>query len=171
MRPSLRFQFLVVCGAVLPAVPVAMCLVLRGVEAWKLWHEMRDFTFLGALAWIWVAAYVLASVVTIFGIDEERELRWWELLIDAGNGVSSIVLAIKCAGHQIDDGHPLPYAARFVLWLAVCILPQLMVTHAARRARAVAHHLHRQLKAQQTRAVRRAPDAPRDNAVKEQAPA
>jgi hypothetical protein len=171
MRPSLRLQFLVVCGAVLPALPVMTCLVLRGVEAWKLWHEMHDFTFLGALAWVWVAAYVLASVVTIFGIDEERELRWWELLIDAGNGVSSMVLAIKCAGHQIDDGHPLPYTARFLLWLAVCIIPQLMVTHAARRARVVARHLHRQLRAQQAKELRRPPGAIPDTKVKEQATA
>ncbi len=109
MRVSFRFKFLAVCGAVLPAVPVGTCLVFRGVEAWKLWHEMSRFTTLGVIAWLWAFAYILASVVTIFGLDDQRELRWWELLIDAGNGVSSVVLAIKCASQQFDDSHPIPY--------------------------------------------------------------
>jgi hypothetical protein len=152
MRNNFRYQFLVICGTVLPAAPIVTCLVLRGVEAWKLWDEMHEFTFLGAIAWLWVVVYLLASIVTVFGIDDERELKWWEFLIDAGNGVTSIILAVKCASHQIDAAHPMPYLLRFALWLAVCLIPQLMVTHAARRARTVAHHLHRQLKAQRAKA-------------------
>jgi hypothetical protein len=151
MRVTFRYKLLVVCGAVLPSVPIAACLAFRGVEAWRLWLEMKEFTALGAIAWLWVAAYVLASVVTVLGVDDERELKWWEFLIDAGNCVTSIILAIKCANQQFDDAHPLPYGVRFLLWLAVCLIPQLMVTHAARRARAVARHLQHQLKAQQAK--------------------
>jgi hypothetical protein len=146
-----RYQFVALCATVLPAIPVVMCLVMRGVEAWKLWYDMRDFTFLGAIAWVWVASYLLASVVTILHIDDAHALKWWEFFIDAGNIVASIILAIKCASHQVDDGHPVPYLFRFFLWFSVCVIPQLMVTHAARRARAVARRLHKQLKIQQAK--------------------
>jgi hypothetical protein len=165
MRVSLRYEFLAICGAVLPVIPVSTCLMFRGVEAWKLGREMSQFTTLGVTAWLWAVSYILASVVTIFRLDDDRELKWWELLIDAGNFVSSIVFAIKCATQQIDDTNPIPYSLRFLLWLAICLIPQLLVTHGARRARNVAGHLQRQLKAQQNKAAAKPRPVPKSKTV------
>lgn len=151
MRVNIRYKLLGICGAVLPAIPVCTSLMFRGVEAWKLWREMSQLTALGVIAWLWTVVYVMASLVTIFGLDAERELRRWEFLIDAGNAVSSVVLAIKCASQPFDPAHPIPYAAQFSLWLAMCLIPQAFVTYAARRARHVARRLQRQLKADRSK--------------------
>jgi hypothetical protein len=142
-------------GAILPICPIAVCLVLRGAEGWKLWHEMSSFSALGLLAWLWTFAYLTACLVTIFGLDEERKLGWWEFLIDAGNIVTSCILAMRCAKQQFDAEYQLSYPIRFALWLSICLIAQFTVTFAARRARNVSQRLYRQLNPKPAKVVQR----------------
>jgi hypothetical protein len=150
------FKFLAATiGVVLPACPVVVCLVLRGAEGWKLWNEMNHFSALGLLAWLWTLAYLSACAVTIFAIDDERNLRWWEFLINAGNLVTSCILAMKCAKQPFDGDDQMPYAFRFVLWLGICLIAQLTVAFVARRARRISQRLYRKLNSKPLKAVRK----------------
>jgi hypothetical protein len=153
MRATLK-NLAAATGVVLPVLPFAICLAIRGAEGWKLWHEMSRATPLGLIVWIWAAAYLLASVVTIFRLDDEDSLRGWELLIDAGNMVTSLVLAVKCADQQLTLGHSMSYGFRFSLWLGICVVVQLTVTFVARRARAVSQRLYQQMHSHYPSAVK-----------------
>ena len=150
------FKFLTATiGVALPACPVVICLAFRGVEGWKLWFKMSHFSLLGMLAWLWTFAYLAACVVTIFRLDDERNLRWWEFLIDSGNMVTSCILAMKCAKQQFDIDLPISYGVRFALWLSVCLIAQFTVTFVARRARKISQRLYRQLNPKPAKAIQR----------------
>src|SRR5262245_42750813 len=97
MRFSPLWRFMATAAVALPALPVSLCLVFRGAEAWKLWHEMsRLGVLVGVVAWVWTAAFLGAAIVTLFHIGSRRNLQQWELLIDAANTVTSVLLALEC---------------------------------------------------------------------------
>src|SRR5580692_7976971 len=82
---------------VLPQLPVILCIALRGAEAWKLCFEMGRLTTVGIMVWMWTAAFAAAAVVTIFHLDDIRNLRRWEFIIEAANTVTSVFLAWDCS--------------------------------------------------------------------------
>lgn len=143
MRFTAPWRFLAALAAVtLTALPIALCLALRGAEAWKLWHEMsRLGVLVGIVAWVWTAVFLGAAIVTIFHMGTRRTLRRWEILIDAANTVTSALLALECADQHIAVLHGFSYEWQIALLFLVFLIPQLTVTFAAREARDIARRL------------------------------
>ena len=143
MRSTAFWRFLAAVAAVaLTALPIALCLALRGAEAWKLWHEMsRLGVLVGIVAWVWTAVFLGAATVTIFRIGSRCTLRRWEMLIDAANAVTSALLALECADQHITLLHAFSYEWQVALLFFVFVIPQLTVTFAAREARDIARRL------------------------------
>jgi hypothetical protein len=150
---SLRKILSAAAGLVLPALPVISCLAFRGLEAWKLWHEMSRFTALGMIAWMWTLAFLAATLITVGGFDTRQNCRRWERLIDAANTVTSVVLAIDAAKEDVDITDTMPYLVRVLLLFAVCLIAQLTVTFLARRARSVARRMRVQMEKQKAAAA------------------
>jgi hypothetical protein len=128
---------------ILPQTPVFLCLALRGAEAWKLLYEMGRLTTVAIVGWTWAAAFLAAAIVTIYHLDDNKNLRRWEVLIEIANTVTSGFLAWDCAVEATGTLRSLPTVYRFAALMCVLIVIQITVTFAARRARAVAHYLKR----------------------------
>jgi len=128
---------------ILPQFPVVLCLALRGAEAWKLFYEMGRLTTVGIMVWMWTAAFTAAAVVTIFHLDDIRNLRRWEFTVEAANTVTSLFLAWDCSAEATGTLHALPLAYRFGAFAVVFLMIQFTVTFIARRARAIARRLGR----------------------------
>lgn len=144
MRFTALLKFTAAAAAVgLTALPFALCLVFRGIEAWKLWQEMSRFTVVGIIAWLWAAVFLAGAVVTIFHLGTRRDLRRWEFLIDAANTVTSALVALECADQHVNVLHALPYGWQAGFLFVVFLIPQLTVTLAVRQARDVARRLRR----------------------------
>jgi len=141
-------------------MPGVTCLALRCVEAWKLWDEMSRGTALGVLAWTWAVVFVAAALVTTFHLDDRRSLRCWEFLIDASNVVISIMIALDCAERPTGLFRTYSYGRRFLLLLVICLIPQFIITFAARRARHVAGRVRHQLRLRNATAGQRTAAGP-----------
>ena len=142
LRPVQRFTAATL-ALILPQTPVFLCLVLRGAEAWKLRYEMARLTTVTIVGWTWAAAFLAAAVVTICHLDDSKNLRTWEVLIEVANFVTSVLLAWDCAIDPTGTLRGLPTGSRFAALMFVLIVIQITVTFIARRARAVARRLKR----------------------------
>jgi hypothetical protein len=141
---------LVAAGVAVTVPPMlfAVCLVFSGVEAWKLWREISLFAPLGVIVWLWLLAYVVAVIVTIGRLDDEPHLPYWELVIDASNTVTSVILAFACADELGGRMGDVPFLARAGSLLVLCLIAQFIVAFAARRGRQIAGRLFQELIAQ-----------------------
>jgi hypothetical protein len=140
-------------GIILPALPVAICLVLRFVEGWKLWDTTSRFTALDLIAWVWTIAYLAASTVIIFQLDDEKHLKRLETLIDVSNVLPSGILAVSCAKQDVEFAQPFPHFVRLSLYFLIFLIPQFLVTYLAGRARIHSKCLYRGLHPDRTNAT------------------
>jgi hypothetical protein len=118
----------VAAAAVLPPLLLTVCIAFRLLEAWKLWHEFIRLA-------PWVFAYVLASLVTILELDEKQHLAYWERFINVSNTVTSLALALECAGELSDVMGSLTFPVRAVVLFGICLIAQSGVTLATGRGR------------------------------------
>jgi len=159
MRFTSFWKSIVAAAAVvLPALPFALCLGFRLVEAWKIWDEMNRLTLAGVLAWLWAVAFLGASIVTIFRLGSRRSLGRWELLIDAANTIMTALLAIESADRHPAVLHAFGYGWQVAILFLIFLVPQFTVTFLAREVRSIARRLRTSLPAQK-------PEEPIDRAV------
>ena len=136
IRIIARFLFLAI-----RLLPFALCLLVRGAQTYQIMHDLSRFTVLRIIGWTWVSAFAVGSAVVIFRLDDNGNLKRWELLIDGGNLFMSLILGFECAQQPLDAPPYFSYIIRVIFWVTSCLLGELLVTFLVRRAEKISKRI------------------------------